>query len=309
MNKIIVLLAALLLSGVSMAQNNILNAKDPSEFGKKTESQMENDNDKPLPYGHVGDRDILWQRTTWETIDLDERVNFPLYYPVDTNFVGKERRSLFHVLSAAARSGDLTLYGDSYFNEAREFEDVEPTLKSQKITNAGIDILNENGIFVEEGVKPLDIDTTYNLPGFDEYIETNTIGADDVKEYRIRGLWYFDTRQSELRYRLIGICPVTPDVNFPDDPTGVELFWVYYPDARELLHNAHAFNTLNSARPISFDHMLNSRRFNAVIYKMDNVQGDREVKRYIADNSMMQLLESERLKEIIRNFEIDQWNY
>ncbi|MEP0480210.1 MAG: gliding motility protein GldN, partial [Nonlabens sp.] len=104
-------------------------------------------------------------------------------------------------------------------------------------------------------------------------------------------------------------CPVTPDVNFPDDPTGVELFWIYYPDAREMLHNSKAFNTLNSARPISFDHILNSRRFNALIYKMDNVQGDREIDQYISDNSMMQLLESDRLKEIVRNFEIDMWNY
>lgn len=309
MNKIIVFLAAVVLSGTSFAQNNILNAKSPDEFGTKTESQMENDNDKPLPYGFVGDRDILWQRTIWETIDLDERVNFPLYYPVDTNYVGKERRSLYHVLTEAAMSGEITLYGDSYFNEAREFGDVASTLKSQKITNAGINILNDNGVIPEEGVLPLEIDTTYNIPGFDEYVETRTIGADDVKEYRIRGLWYFDTRQSELRYRLLGICPVTPDVNFPDDPTGVELFWIYYPDARDMLHNAKAFNTLNSARPISFDHILNSRRFNALIYKMDNVQGDREIDRYIPDNSMMQLLESDRLKEIVRNFELDMWNY
>jgi gliding motility associated protien GldN len=309
MNKIIVLFAVVVLSGTAVAQNNILNAKSPADFGKKTESQMENDNDKPLPYGFVGDRDILWQRTIWESIDLDERVNFPLYYPVDTNYVGKERRSLYHVLTAAAMSGEITLYGDSYFNESREFGDVESTLKSQKITNAGINILNDNGVIPEEGVLPLDIDTTYNIPGFDEYIETRTIGADDVKEYRIRGLWYFDTRQSELRYRLLGICPVTPDVNFPDDPTGVELFWIYYPDARELLHKSKSFNTLNSARPISFDHILNSRRFNALIYKMDNVQGDREIARYIPDNSMMQLLESDRLKEIVRNFEIDMWNY
>jgi hypothetical protein len=42
---------------------------------------------------------------------------------------------------------------------------------------------------------------------------------------------------------------------------------------------------------------------------MDNVQGDREIERYITDNSLMQLLESDRLKEVIRNFEIDMWNY
>ncbi|MEN8902059.1 MAG: gliding motility protein GldN [Nonlabens sp.] len=317
MNKIIVFLAAVVLSGTAFAQNNILNAKSPSEFGTKTESQMENDNDKPLPYGFVGDRDILWQRTIWETIDLDERVNFPLYYPTDTISVGSERRSLFQVLSAAARAGEIKLYGDSYFNSEVEPENVETFLQAEVLSDRGTDILNENNVQLEENERYSNIDVKYNIPGFDEYVTVTKISSADVMEYRIRGLWYFDTRQSELRYRLLGICPVTPDVNVKAGiinstggaVPGVELFWVYYPDARNILHNAKAFNTLNSARPISFDHILNSRRFNALIYKMDNVQGDREIDRYIPDNAMMQLLESERLKEIVRNFELDMWNY
>jgi len=61
--------------------------------------------------------------------------------------------------------------------------------------------------------------------------------------------------------------------------------------------------------PISFDHLLNSRRFSGIIYQEDNVQGDREVKEYINNNAMMQLLESTRIKETIRNLEQDLWNY
>jgi gliding motility associated protien GldN len=61
--------------------------------------------------------------------------------------------------------------------------------------------------------------------------------------------------------------------------------------------------------PITFDHLLNSRRFNGVIYKEENVYGDREIAEYMKDNSQMQLLESERVKEKIRDFEQDMWNY
>jgi gliding motility associated protien GldN len=291
MNKVFLLLAAVFLCGSMQAQNNILNAQSPEEIGEKTLEQMLNDNDQPLAYGFVGDRDILWQRNVWETIDLDERVNFPLYYPVDTNFVGGNRRSLFHVLTKAARDNKIRLYRDSYFNSKANFSDIGSSMKRVDTSDAGIRVYNETG----------------SVPA--EYITTTTINANMVNEYRIRGVWYFDTRQSELKYRLIGIAPVTPDVNFLQDDTGVELFWVFYPDAREILHEAQAFNRNNSARPISFDHLLNSRRFNATIYKIDNVQGDREIDTYIADNSMMQLLESERLKEMIRNFELDMWNY
>jgi hypothetical protein len=45
------------------------------------------------------------------------------------------------------------------------------------------------------------------------------------------------------------------------------------------------------------------------MYKEENVYGDREVKDYIADNALMQLLESERIREKIRNFEQDMWSY
>jgi gliding motility associated protien GldN len=309
MNKLIVFVLGMIVSGTAWAQSNILNAKSPKDIGTKTVQQVENDNDSPLEYGYVNDRDILWERTTWEKIDLDERVNFPLYYPIDTNYVGKDRRSLFHVLTDAVKSGEVSIYADSYFNEKREFSDIAGALQSQTISDPGINILNDNGIFVDPTVRPLDIDTTYNLPDFDQYINTVTVGADNVSEYHIRGVWYFDTRQSEMRYRLIGIAPVTPDANFMDAEEGIELFWIYYPDVRTILHKAKVFNTSNAARPMSFDHMLNSRRFNALIYKMDNVQGDREIERYITDNSLMQLLESDRLKEVIRNFEIDMWNY
>ncbi len=61
--------------------------------------------------------------------------------------------------------------------------------------------------------------------------------------------------------------------------------------------------------PISFDQILNSRRFNSVIYKEENVYGDRKIADYMKENSQMQLLESERVKDKIRDFEQDMWNY
>jgi hypothetical protein len=39
------------------------------------------------------------------------------------------------------------------------------------------------------------------------------------------------------------------------------------------------------------------------------VYGDREISEYMRENSQMQLLESERVKDKIRDFEQDMWNY
>lgn len=290
--------AIALLPASGWAQANILNAKKPEEIGKRTEAQKAMDNDAPLDYGYVDDRDILWSKTVWETIDLDERVNFPLYYPTDTIDIGADRRSLYDVFIKNIKSGKLTdVYVDSYFTEKRKFEDLKTTLQKVDTTDLGYEQVNAG-----EQVSP-------------EYINRRNLSAADIEEYRIKGIWYFDKRQGELKYRMLGIAPVAPDVNFIDDETMapedalVELFWVWIPSARQILHDAKVFNQRNSAQPISFDMLLNARRFNAVIYKEDNVHGDRDIRDYITDNAMFQLLEAQRIKEQIRDREQDMWAY
>lgn len=276
------------------AQSNLLNAKTPSEIGKKTPAQLISDNDKPLPYGYVHDRDVLMGKTTWEIIDLDERINFPMYYPIDSANIGKDRRSLYDVLTKGMKDGKITeVYTDSYFNTKKTEKDIQTSLKKIDTTDPGREQFNAG------------------IPIDPQYIVTTELGAIDVSDYKIKGYWYFDKRQSELKYRLLGICPVTPDVYTvgKEEQDYIELFWVYFPAAREVLHEAKAFNDRNSAMPITFDHLLNSRRFNAVIYKEENVYGDREIAEYLKDNSQMQLLESERVKSKIRDFEQDMWNY
>jgi hypothetical protein len=61
--------------------------------------------------------------------------------------------------------------------------------------------------------------------------------------------------------------------------------------------------------PLDFDSLLNARKFNGVIYQEENMMGDRTIEKYTKDNAQMQLLESERIKEKIRDFEQDMWNY
>lgn len=59
-----------------------------------------------------------------------------------------------------------------------------------------------------------------------EYIVQQDLTSQDVTQYKIKGVWYFDKRQGELKYRLLGICPVTPDVYTmnSEDPDYIELF-------------------------------------------------------------------------------------
>ena len=110
-------------SFTSVAQSNLLNAKTPDQIGLKNAAQLISDNDKPLAYGYVHDRDILMGKTTWEIIDLSEKINFPLYFPIDTVNVGSDRRSLYDVLTKAMKNGRITeVYTDSYFNTKKSIK-------------------------------------------------------------------------------------------------------------------------------------------------------------------------------------------
>ena len=129
-------------SFVSNAQSNLLNAKTADQIGKKNAAQLISDNDKPLPYGYVDDRDILMGKTTWEIIDLNEKINFPLYYPVDTANIGPDRRSLYDVLTKAIKSGRITeVYSDSYFNTKKSLKDIQGGLSRIDTTDAGTDLV------------------------------------------------------------------------------------------------------------------------------------------------------------------------
>lgn len=294
LKRFLLTVATVFTASSMFAQANILNAKSPDEIGVRTEAQKAVDNDKPLEYGYVDDRDILFSKMTWEKVVLDERANFPLYYPIDTNNIGSDRRSLYDVLMKNIQNGKIkNIYDDSYFTTKRTLKDIESALKMIDTTELGIEQLNAGEELSAE------------------YINQRNITAADIKEYHIKGLWYFDKRQAEMKYRLLGIAPVAPDVNFIDDsePDLVPLFWVFFPDAREVLHEAKSFNNENSSMPFSFDHVLNARRFQGYIFREENVQGDRAISEYVSQNALMQLLESERIKDKIRDFELDMWTY
>jgi len=274
---------ALLVSSYSNSQSNLLNATEVDQIGKQTQEKIAADNDSPLPYGYIDDRDILWSKVVWEFVDLNQKINLPYYYPIDTANISNDRRSLFDTLLKGIRKGDIkNVYSDSFF--------------TSKITGSEI---NEKLVNIR-------------LNG--DYPDTFRIQTQDIEGYMMKGMWYFDKRLGELKYRLLALAPMGKDVltlGLPDieDDELYELFWVFYPSARNILHKAKVFNPKNVSQPISYDHLLNARRFNSVIVREENIYGNRKIADYIRGNALFQLLEADRIKESIRDKEIDMWNY
>lgn len=297
-NGLLIVVFALLMSNIVNAQANLLNATIPEEIGVKTDAQLAADNDGPLPYGYIDDRDVLWSKMTWEYLDLNEKINLPYYYPSDTSNIDSDRRSLYDTLLRGIRSGEIVdVYADSYFTDKLTRKEVLARLTKRDTLDAGFEQLNLGEEISEE------------------YIDIRDIQSADIEGFRLKGLFYFDKRQGEIKYRLLGVSPVAPDVNFIDDIESgnlsdmVDMFWVWYPGIRNIMHEMKVFNEKNSAFPLSYDLILNARRFNSIIYREENVYGNRKVTEYVKNNSLFQVIESQKIKEAIRDFELDMWSY
>lgn len=279
-------------SNVSFAQSNLLNAKSASEIGQKSFEETWLSPLAPKPYQYVNDRDVLFEKKVWEIIPADQKANLQYFLPLEA---GTEFKPLFDVLMDGIRSGEITeVYDFSDFSNRLPLAELEKKFTRTVISDAGVEQFN------------------LGLPVDDEYKVTYKLNSSYVQSYKIMGVWYFDRNEGELKYRLLGICPVVVDIATMDSDVKqyVDLFWIFFPDARKELYKNYAYNPKNLRMKSSFDYLLNARRFNATIYKTDNIYGDNyAINDYVKENAMLQLLEAERIKEDIREFEDDLWNY
>lgn len=278
--KLFVVIGMILLGGVSTStaqENKIL---DGVYIKGNTPTR------RVVPYTHVREADVMWMKRIWRIINLKEKMNLPLYYPLEEI---NNRKSLFDVIKYGIEEGTITAYGDAAFDD--EFKSPLTPTEAKEILSYYEQILREDdfGNFVNDSV-PTDI----------------TSG--DIKQYWLKEEWFFDRERSVMDVRILGIAPVQEKL----DEDGVTfkgykpLFWVYFPEARYVFANFDVFNTFNDAERRTYEDIFWKRIFSSYIRKESNVY-----ERYLADykTGIDILLESEEIKKEIFNMEHDLWHF
>lgn len=302
-----------LVSGFAFSQT-ILNASSPEEFRQmRAESKRKvgdtviSNKVKPLEYGFVDDKDIMKSMFVWEVIDMNDKINQPFYYDNPDGLLSTPTRSLYQLLLDAALSGEIKeVYDDENLTIKLSPEGIQKRLEAVIIDDAAIDILNSGRQLTEQEKKE-----------YTDHIKTTT---EKVKVLKIMGMWFIDKRDGQMKYRPLAISAMGPDPSIQGKvgPDGmplagadelIDLFWIYYPSARDILANNYVFNKKNSSADLSFDDIINARRFSSVIYKSSTGLGDGTIKDYIPKNAEEQIEESDRIKEQILEMENDMWNY
>lgn len=245
---------------------------------------------KVIQYPFIREADVMFAKRIWQDIDLREKMNMPLYYPLEES---NGMKSLFDVIKDALLvEGSITAYSTGVTGREDDFRtpllrsDVQGMLEKPDTT------------FTE------DPDTGELVPVY-QVIKTT---SQDIKRYRVKEDWFFDKQRSERYVRIIGIAPLKERRDENGEATGAyeTLFWLYFPECRYVFANWDSFNRFNDSERRSFDDLFQKRMFNSTIVKESNVY-DRKLDDVYS--GIDRLLEAEVVKEKLFIMEHDLWSF
>jgi gliding motility associated protien GldN len=211
------------------------------------------------------------------------------------------------------------LIGSSYVNPKEEAKKIGPdtVFYSQSSTKQnfiepklylGTDIvgpytLDPSDETTNKSLAKIDPGTGLPAPVYWQKMDLALYKSEQIVKYILKEDWFFDKERSVLDVRTIGLGVVVKE--HPDSTERIA-FWTYFPQVRDVLKNYYVYDAKSTVGGNTFDHLFMTRRFNAVVYKESTLY-DRKIEdyRFGADA----LYESEKVKNTIRTFEHDVWNF
>ena len=237
-----------------------------------------------IPYTHLREADVMWSKRVWRTMDMREKMNHPLYYPITRI---NDRRSLIQVTRDAVLEGVITAYS----TDDDEFKVPLSTTEVEKIGVKEYEMEVENPDTYEMEIQKIKED----------------FKPENVKRWQLKEDYFFDKQKSELDVRTIGICPLLENYDDAGEYRGdVPMFWIYYPEIRMVYANAEVYNSSNDSERRTIEDIFWGRMFATTIYKENNVY-NRLISEY--KDGLDALLEGQRIHEEIRDWEQDLWEY
>ncbi len=274
-------IAGFIFSGIEVSAQNVLD-------GAYTKDHVTHR--RPIPYPNVREADVLWSKKVWRIIDLREKINLPLYYPL-THM--DDRYSLIQLLLNGIQYEGLTAYSTKYEDEFKVTMSWEQVRQEMGAVSDTMQVKQEDGTYAEQVI-------------------SGEVRPEEVKQFMVKEVWFFDKNYSRMDVRIIGLCPIREYVKEGSEGGQPQVLkkavcWIYFPEARDLLARSEVFNTRNDAQRRTFDDIFMKRYFGSYIVRESNVYNNRRIDQYAV--GMEAMLESERIKTEIFDFEHDLWEF
>lgn len=309
--------------------------KEPPVDGYVLKSDVENR--KVIPYAPIRQTDVAFSKRVWREIDLRDKMNQAFASP---------KARLMDIIVDAIQKGELTAYdptptkndpnGDSFKNIlpidqvmarlggdsvlVEQYNENNEVIGShyEKRDWSGESVLKfrikEDWIFDKQravfepriiGIAPL---ITPQIPGgevFDSAMPT-TPAASNVDPFDPFAVQSSQEETTNQQQAPIGAAALVVS-SFGPQVDATPAFWIYFPEARHVFVNKEVVNRNSDATGLSYDDVFIKRLFSSYIIKQSNSE-DLRIKDYIRDD-IERLLESERIKKALMDYEQDLWSY
>ncbi|MDX2174545.1 MAG: gliding motility protein GldN [Bacteroidota bacterium] len=243
-------------------------------------------NKKYIPYTHLREADVAWEKRVWRRIDLKEKTNQAFYYPIEMT---SNRKSFLQVLLKSILSKEIIAFSDEEFQVPYELSEIRNKLVIRS-DSQDVEFFTETGepVLVKS---PGPVDSTWMFENF---------ASIDIKED-----WFFDKQKSVMEVRIVGI-GINATLKDKEDLGPVNQFWIYFPACRPYFSKHEMHTTNNDGERRTFDDIFWKRKFSSSVLKENNVY-DRPIESYA--KGLDAQLESDKIKMDIFKWEHDLWHF
>lgn len=263
---------------------SFVNAQNSKAFFDNIIKNEDDGQKLPVELPNVERADVIWSKTVWRELILKEKMNLPLYYPTVPM---DGRMSLIDLMMQGIEKSFKTAYEDDELTIPITFAEIKEKF------GAVADTMTRRNSETGE---------------MEKLAVTAEVNTAEVKRLQVKELWYFSKRTSRLEVRIIALCPIREYAK--DEMEGLQkrvLFWIDYGEFRDLFVKNRVFNFQNDAIRLSVDDIFLKRYFNSRIIKEANTYDNRSIQSY--STGMDAVLESDRIKKGIFEYEQDLWEY
>jgi len=282
-SHIILVVIVVLLSTNTKAQVSIF---QPGDYNDGIYEKENATNRRYIPYTHLREGDVMWEKRTWRRIDMREKTNQPLYYPTQ---IVVSRFSFLQLLLKYILNGQIMAFSDEEFQVPYEKSAIRDKLVLRE-DSAEQELFDKDGnSFMTMVAGSIDSTWIYEL----------------FQNIEVKEDWFFDKQKSVLEVRILGL-GINALKKGKEDLGPINAFWVYFPACRPFFAKHEVYNTKNDSERRTFEDIFWKRQFASVVYKETNVY-DREIQNYT--KGLDALLESDRIKGDIFKWEHDLWHF
>ena len=246
---------------------------------------------QPLAYEDIREDDAVFVVRVWREIDAREKINLPFRYAA-TEDNGSQR--FISILLKAIKDNEVTAFSgdDDRFTTPITPEDAMGAF------GGGFDTSKQ---FDRDG----------NVIGYQ--VRPKATDPDSIYKFRLKEEWIFDKESSRLFVRILGVAPVIPyKLSTGDIVANSErpVWWVYYPDIRAVLSKYDVYNPKNFGARMTWEELFESRMFSSYIVQSTlNNPYNIPLSAAYPNNTLFRLLEGEKIKDKIFNYEQALWEY